>query len=269
MAQKWAHLGAVAGYHLLPPGWAAHLRAEHDRYAAAAAPHRGEASDEAVMLRCVLVQYHGQRAVLRGSGSGSGWESAAAAAADAADLEEARRGAERLLAVLGPEPESPLHIGMEDLDPSRTETEETHAHDRARDRLRRRRDLHWGLSTIHHLQAHHGPAETHLRAAIRAGVALGGEHADAVFRHRVQLRGMYAEWARARRSVGGDKQTAAYEAGVREMDARRREYLAHLREQVSASGGDDPRARAEARYVMAYHATWRSVTMFTPIGLEL
>lgn len=119
------------------------------------------------------------------------------------------------------------------------------------ERLCRRRDLYWGISSTYFMQGYPEFAEKYMRKAISDGITLDGELSESVFRLRIQLRGFFMR-------VGND-------AGVVEMEGKRQEYLTHLQEQVRVSKNDP---RAEARYVTALHATWPSATMFRPIGME-
>lgn len=120
-----------------------------------------------------------------------------------------------------------------------------------RERLIRQRDLCWGMSNTYFMQGQPVLVEKFMRRAISDAILLDGEYSDPVFQLHIQLRGFFKSFRN--------------QAGVDEMDGQRQRYLRHLREQVRASENDP---RAEARYVMALHATWPSATMFRPIGME-
>lgn len=131
-----------------------------------------------------------------------------------------------------------------------------------RERLIRRRDLYWGVSAIYYMKHNPASAEKYMRLAIDDGIALDGPYAESVFRYRIQLLGFFRVWSNTMDS----SRKAINDAGISEMEEKRQEYLDHLQEQMKISNNDP---HAEARYVTALHATWPSVSMFRPIGVEV
>lgn len=132
----------------------------------------------------------------------------------------------------------------------------------ARERLIRRRDLYWGLSAIYFMKRNPASAEKYMRLAIHYGIALDGPYAESVFRFRIQLLGFFRIWSK----TTDNSRRAINDAGILELEGKRQEYLDYLQEQIRISNNNP---QAEGRYVTALHATWPSVSMFRPIGMEV